>query len=223
MKTFKHFIEQEVVPTMGGDGASPPLPSEGGDDTHNDSSVLAKELGIRDKDMKMVDQTKTFLCLAPLEFPADGVKVLPPTDVTVMPIDDNNETFKLTVRATNPRKIQDLSGTDYKGGKLEFSKEVDKKTVEAIKGHGWTSGGAPPMGGNMPPMGGMGGIGGGIGGPPMMSHTEYPTFEKWISLKEVGTSTGDVAVFSRMTLPMVRRTFPNTKKKKPYQVPQVES
>ena len=33
------------------------------------------------------------------------------------------------------------------------------------------------------------------------------TFKEWMKLQEVGTSTGSVAGFSRMTIPMVRRQF----------------
>lgn len=32
-------------------------------------------------------------------------------------------------------------------------------------------------------------------------------FKEWLKLQEVGTSTGSVAGFSRMTIPMVRRQF----------------
>jgi len=32
-------------------------------------------------------------------------------------------------------------------------------------------------------------------------------FKEWLKLHEVGTSTGSVAGFSRMTIPMVRRQF----------------
>lgn len=58
---------------------------------------------------------------------------------------------------------------------------------------------------------------------------EIATFEDWIQLKETGTSTGDVAGFQRIAIPLVRRIFPNEitfetkkKKKKPYRQPQVE-
>jgi hypothetical protein len=33
------------------------------------------------------------------------------------------------------------------------------------------------------------------------------TFKEWL-VKEVGTGTGDIACFARMTLPMVRRMWP---------------
>lgn len=58
------------------------------------------------------------------------------------------------------------------------------------------------------------------------------TFKEWL-VKEVGTSTGDIACFARMTLPMVRRVWPPMiatmfeedppRKKKIKKQPQVES
>jgi hypothetical protein len=33
-------------------------------------------------------------------------------------------------------------------------------------------------------------------------------FKKWMQLQEVGTSTGDVAAFSRISIPMSRRMWP---------------
>lgn len=36
---------------------------------------------------------------------------------------------------------------------------------------------------------------------------EISGFKEWLLKVESGTSTGDVAVFSRMTLPLVRRQF----------------
>lgn len=39
------------------------------------------------------------------------------------------------------------------------------------------------------------------------------TFKEWL-LKETGTSTSCIAGFSRMTLPMVTRTWPVEKKRK---------
>ncbi len=205
MMKFNDYIENEAVPSMG-IGASPENP-DNEEETRNDSSVLNKELGISDQDAKEVDRTKTFLCHSPIIFPEDGVKVLGPTDVRVEPIGDNDNIFKITVYATNPRKIQDLNGNDYKGDKLEFSKEVSKKTVEALKAQGWNSGGGM-MGGMM---GGMGGMGGGMGGmPPMMSHTEYPTFHSWV-LKETGTSTACVASFARPIFSKPVRRIPKKK------------
>jgi len=62
---------------------------------------------------------------------------------------------------------------------------------------------------------GMGGGGGGGGGmPPMMSHTEYPTFGDWISFKETGTSTGDVACFARPIFSDPIRRIPKKRQKK---------
>lgn len=53
-------------------------------------------------------------------------------------------------------------------------------------------------------------------------------FKDWL-MTEVGTSTGDIAVFSRITLPLVRRQWPSEftfedykKKKKALKQPQVE-
>lgn len=54
-------------------------------------------------------------------------------------------------------------------------------------------------------------------------------FKEWL-LKEVGTSTGSIAVFSRIAIPQVRRTWPSEitfdddkkKKKKPYRQPQLD-
>jgi len=57
-------------------------------------------------------------------------------------------------------------------------------------------------------------------------------FKEWL-IKEVGTSTGDIAGFRRITLPMVRRMYPPEiammyakdppgKKKKVYKQPQVQ-
>lgn len=51
-------------------------------------------------------------------------------------------------------------------------------------------------------------------------------FKDWL-LKEVGTSTGDIAGFRRISIPMVRRVWPTEgddkkKRKKPYRVPQVD-
>lgn len=221
MISFSKFIEEESP-----DSTSPPIPgSEDGEEggTHNDSRVLSKELGISDEDAAEADQCRTYLCHEKIEFPEDGVVVLPPVDVSIEPIDDDDAMYKMTVLATNPRKIQDMNGNDYTGDKLEFIKDVDKEFVEALKAQGWTSVGQP-----MPGMdGGMPGMGGSLGGaPPMMSHTEYPTFPNWVQLRETGTSTGDVATFSRMTIPLVRRGYPNLmygkNKKKPYMQPQVE-
>ncbi len=189
MIKFSDYLETEAVPPMGV-GEAPENP-----DTHNDSRVLNKELGISDQDAAEADRTKTFLCHAPITFPNDGVKVLGPTEVRIEQINDNM--YKLTVYATNPRKIQDLNGNDYKGGNIEFSKEVNKETVEALKGQGWNSGG-PNIGGGIPP------------NPMMMAHTEYPTFQSWVSLKETGTSTADVACFSQ---PMFSKPIRRIKKK----------
>lgn len=54
-------------------------------------------------------------------------------------------------------------------------------------------------------------------------------FKEWLNLQETGTSTGDVAGFARICMPMVYRWWPtemddekNKKKKKTYRVPQVE-
>lgn len=220
MISFTKFIEDEAAPAMGGPTSPPPpgASDDQGGETHNDSRVLNKELGISDEDAAEADRTKTFLCHTVIDFPEDGVKVLPPTDVRLEPIDGEDGMFKLTVYATNPRKIQDMNGYDYQGDELEFTKTVNKKTVEALKAQGWGSG--APQGGMGPPMGG------GMGGPPMMAHTEYPSFSQWFQLRETGTSTGDIAGFSRMTIPMVRRIYPNLiafgKKKKPYMQPQVQ-
>lgn len=46
-------------------------------------------------------------------------------------------------------------------------------------------------------------------------------FKDFINLDETGTSTADIAGFSRICIPMTRRQWP-TDKKKPYRVPQVE-
>jgi hypothetical protein len=57
-------------------------------------------------------------------------------------------------------------------------------------------------------------------------------FKDWL-IREAGTTTGDIAGFRRMTLPLVRRMFPPEiatmyandppgKKKKPYKQPQVQ-
>jgi len=50
-------------------------------------------------------------------------------------------------------------------------------------------------------------------------------FKDWL-LKEVGTSTADIAGFRRISIPLVRRMWPtegdDKKKKKPYRVPQVD-
>ena len=54
-------------------------------------------------------------------------------------------------------------------------------------------------------------------------------FKEWM-IQEVGTSTSCIAGFSRITIPMVRRTWPtdwgnwyqDRKKKKPLKQPQVE-
>jgi hypothetical protein len=57
-------------------------------------------------------------------------------------------------------------------------------------------------------------------------------FKDWL-IKEVGTTTGDIAAFRRIALPMVRRMWPPSiatmfeedppkKPKKPYRVPQVQ-
>lgn len=48
-------------------------------------------------------------------------------------------------------------------------------------------------------------------------------FKEWLQLQETGTSTADVAVFSRISIPLVRRIWPVEKdKKKRYEVPQVK-
>lgn len=59
-------------------------------------------------------------------------------------------------------------------------------------------------------------------------------FKDFIELTEAGTTTGDIAGFSRITLPLVRRVWPSDiaeveldyydwqKKKKAYRVPQLE-
>ena len=211
MTSFLKFIEQE------GSSTSPPIP--GSDDnegeTHNDSRVLNKEFGISDEDAAEADKCRTYLCHEKIEFPDDGVVLSPPIDVSVEPIGNDDGMYKITVLSTNPRKIQDMNGNDYTGDKLEFTKNVDKEFVEALKAQGWTS-----VGQSQP------GMGTSLGGapPPMMSHTEYPTFSNWVQLRETGTSTGDVATFSRMTLPLMRRMYPDVmSKKKPYKQPQVES
>jgi len=209
MTSFLKFIEQEGV-----DSTSPPIPGANDEgETHNDSRVLSKELGISDADAAEADQCKTYLCHEKIEFPDDGVVLLPPIDVRIEPLNDSM--YKMTVLATNPRKIQDMNGNDYTGDKLEFTKDVNKEFVEALKAQGWTSVGQAPQG--MPGMGSPMG-----GAPPMMSHTEYPTFSNWVQLRETGTSTGDIATFSRMTIPLVRRGYLPSKKK-PYKQPQVES
>lgn len=56
-------------------------------------------------------------------------------------------------------------------------------------------------------------------------------FKEWL-IKEAGTTTGDIAGFRRITIPLVRRMWSPSiatmyaedppKKKKPYKVPQVE-
>lgn len=48
-------------------------------------------------------------------------------------------------------------------------------------------------------------------------------FKQWLA--ETMTSTGDIAGFSRICMPLRRREWPNDQKKskKPYRVPQVES
>jgi len=60
---------------------------------------------------------------------------------------------------------------------------------------------------------------------------EIATFDEWMQLKETGTSTGDVAGFQRIAIPLVRRIFPSEitfdtkdkkKKQKPYMQPQVK-
>ena len=33
-------------------------------------------------------------------------------------------------------------------------------------------------------------------------------FKEWLDLQEVGTSTGDIAAFSRISIPMSRRMWP---------------
>lgn len=60
------------------------------------------------------------------------------------------------------------------------------------------------------------------------------TFREFLQLGEAGTTTADVAGFSRVTVPPVRRAWPSDpeavdyydwnpkKKKKPYRVPQLE-
>ena len=58
---------------------------------------------------------------------------------------------------------------------------------------------------------------------------EMTSFKEWMHIKEVSTSTGDIAGFQRIAIPLVRRMYPNEitfetkKKKKPYKQPQVES
>lgn len=59
-------------------------------------------------------------------------------------------------------------------------------------------------------------------------------FKEWLKLQESGTSTGDVAGFSRISIPLVRRVWGSNavedmypdkdkKKKKLYELPQVKS
>lgn len=48
-------------------------------------------------------------------------------------------------------------------------------------------------------------------------------FKEFMKLQEVGTSTGDVACFQRIVMPMVTRQWPTEeKKKKVKKQPQVE-
>ncbi len=47
-------------------------------------------------------------------------------------------------------------------------------------------------------------------------------FKDFINMNETGTSTGDIATFSRIVIPMTRRSWPTDKAKKPYRQPQVE-
>lgn len=48
------------------------------------------------------------------------------------------------------------------------------------------------------------------------------TFKEFMKLDEVGTSTADVAGFSRICIPLTRRMWPNEKSKKTYRVPQLD-
>lgn len=55
------------------------------------------------------------------------------------------------------------------------------------------------------------------------------TFREFITMQETMTSTANIAGYSRITLPLVQRTWPsdlsdeaNKKRKKPYRQPQVE-
>ena len=232
MRNFHKFMEDE----MGG-GTAPPVPGSDDQDTHDDSSVLDKELDIDPEARKEADASTTFTCHAVIDFPEHGLKAMPPTEITAFPMEDGN--FEITVLydgGTNSQKLQDMDGNDYEGEIKDLKRIVSRAFLEFLKSHAWKTvgmgGGMDPMGGGMPPpMGGaMGGRMGGMGGmapmdavpPTLVAHTQYQClgFSKWMHLKETGTSTGDVAGFQRITIPLVRRLYPNeitfkTKKKKP--------
>ena len=104
MANFRKFIEAEAAPTMG--SSSPPVPGSDKNDTHDDSRVMDKEFDIDPEARKEADASTTFTCHAVIDFPEMGAKVMPPTEVTVAPMDNGN--YKLTVLAgsggTNSQK-----------------------------------------------------------------------------------------------------------------------
>jgi len=55
---------------------------------------------------------------------------------------------------------------------------------------------------------------------------DITSFKEWMHLKEVATTTADVAGFRRITIPLVRRLYPQEitfdNKKKPRWQPQVK-
>ena len=148
-------MESEAAPTMGGT-SSPPVPGEDDNDaTHDDSRVLDKELDIDPEARKEADASMSFTCHAVIDFPEHGLKAMPPTEVTAMPLDNGN--YEITVLydgGTNRQKLQDMNGNDYHGEVKDLKRVVSKAFLEFLKAHAWKA--AYGGGSGMDPMGGMG-------------------------------------------------------------------
>ena len=136
MLNFRKFFENEAAPVMGG---APTQPSSDDADTYDDPTVLDKELGISKSDRKDADYTATFTCHAVIDFPESGIKIHPPTELTVKPLEDGN--YEITVLAgsggTNPQKIQNLNGTDYTGPLKDYKRIVSGNFINWLKSHAW--------------------------------------------------------------------------------------
>jgi len=157
-------MESEAAPTMG--PSAPPVPGEDDNNaTHDDSRVLDKEMDIDPEARKEADASMTFTCHAVIDFPEHGLKAMPPTEVTMFPLDDGN--YEITVLydgGTNSQKLQDMNGNDYHGEVKDLKRVVSKAFAEFLKSHAWKA--AFGGGGGMDPMGGMGmDMGGGM--PPL--------------------------------------------------------
>ena len=150
--SFRRFIEAEDGAPFEM-GAPPPSDPQ---QTHDDSRVMDKEFDITAAERKVADASMSFTLHKPLTLPS-GVKLSPPTEVSLEPLDNGN--YKLRVLETNRQKMQDQSGSDWHGKIDNTEIIVSKAFVEtqlkaaALKTLGGGGMALPPMPGGMP--GGM--------------------------------------------------------------------